>query len=454
MFHKAVNQGYSVFFWSAMVIVGFSSNVYSQTQVDTQFPKDWPRFLGANIDSTSSETEILKDWNDGKLELLWQTKLGEGYAMCSVADGAVYQFDKFNGMARLRSFDCDSGKVQWKFEYASEYSDLYGYDSGPRCSPLINGDRIYLFGVEGMLICVDRKTHQAIWQVDTEKTFGVIQNFFGVASSPVIHENKLIVMIGGSPPESAKVPPGQLDRVKPNGTAVVAFDKFTGKVIYETGDDLASYASLTWMNAGSNRTLLAWARDNLFGIVPDTGEIKFKFPYRSKKLESVNAATPVSIGNQIFLSECYENGSVLLSLQDDKVKTIWSDERKRKKSLQSHWCTPVVADGYLYGCSGRDSGSSELRCIELSTGEVKWARSGFGRCSLLLIDQHLIVMGERGRLVLVAADPDKFNLVTERLPDDKLKFVPNCWSAPVVANGRLLVRGGRKLACFQLIRGK
>ena len=425
--------------------------LWGQENPSTAASNDWPRFLGANIDGISSETGILKDWSAGKLKLLWQTDIGEGYSMCSVAQGLVYQFDKSNELGRLRCIDVISGETQWKFEYESNYRDLYGYDAGPRSSPLIDGDRIYLFGVEGMLICLDKTSHKVIWQVDTAKRFGVVQNFFGVASSPVIYEDKLLVMIGGSPPESQKVPPGQLDRVEPNGFAVVAFDKFTGEFIYKAGDDLASYCSLTWMDDGGQRLLLAWARDNLWGIEPGQGDVKFKFPYRSKKLESVNAMTPISVGNQIFLSECYENGSVLLELKDGNVETLWRDRGKREKAMQAHWCTPVVSGDFLYGCSGRNSGTAELRCIRLSTGAVQWSQSGFNRCSVLLIDEHLIVVGERGRLALVKANPEKFELVTERLPDDRLKFVPNCWSAPVVAGGRLFVRGGKKLACFQLI---
>jgi len=420
-------------------------------ELSPEATKNWLRFLGPNIDGVSNETGILKDWSDGKLKLNWQIELGEGYSMCSVADGQVYQFDKSDGRGRLRCIEAASGKALWKFEYESDYRDLYGYDAGPRSSPLIDGNRIYLFGVEGMLICVDRNTHQAIWKVDTAVKFGVVQNFFGVASSPVIYENKLLVMVGGSPAESFDVPPGQLDRVKPNGSAVVAFDKLTGDVIYKTGDDLASYTSLTWMTDGTKPILLAWARDNLWGIEPGQGTVKFKFPYRSRKLESVNAMTPVSVGNKIFLSECYENGSALLAFKDGKIETLWNDKDKRKKALQSHWCTPVVSGDYLYGCSGRNSGSAELRCIELSTGAVQWSKSGFNRCSVLLIDEHLIVVGERGRLALVKAGPAKFEMITERLSDDRLRFVPNCWSAPVVADGRLFVRGGRKLACFQLI---
>ena len=434
------------------IFVMLTSVVRSQTASEKTQSTDWPRFLGPDINSTSGETGIQTDWSDGKLKLLWQQDIGEGYSMCSVADGKVYQSDKIDGKARLRCFDAASGDEDWSFKYDSNYQDLYGYDAGPRSSPLIDGNRIYLFGVEGMLVCVDLNTHEAVWEVDTAKAFGVVQNFFGVASSPVIYEDKLIVMVGGSPPESALVPPGQLDKVKPNGSAVVAFDKLTGDVIYETADDLASYASLTWLKTESKQTLLAWARNNLWGIDPVDGEVEFKFPYRSKKLESVNAMTPISIDNEIFLSECYENGSILLSVKAGQLTPLWSDKDKRRKSLQSHWCTPVLFNGHLYCCSGRNSGSAELRCVELKTGELNWSQRGFGRCSTLLIDGHLIVIGERGRLALVRADPGGYELVTERSPDDQLEFVPNCWSAPVVANGKLFVRGGRKLACFQLIQ--
>ena len=413
--------------------------------------KDWPRFLGPDINNTSPATGIQKDWSDGKLKLLWQTELGEGYSMASVADGKVYQFDKSGDQGRLRVFDLQTGKSDWEYKYDSNYKDTFGYDSGPRSSPLIDGDRVYLFGVEGNLICLDINTHKAVWKIDTAEKFGVIQNFFGVASSPVIFKDKLIVMVGGSPAESADVPPDQLDKVKPDGSAIVAFDKLTGEMLYAAGDDLASYTSLTWMKDGTEQTLIAWARDNLWGFDPEDGKVKFQKRYRSRKLESVNAATPISIGNRIFLSECYENGSILLTVVDDKLETVWSDKGKRKASLQSHWCTPVVEGDFLYGCSGRDSNTSQLRCVQLSTGEVKWAERGFGRCSTLLIDGHLIVIGERGRLALVKADPEEYQLVTERKPDDQLEFIPNCWSAPVVAEGKLLVRGGEKLACFQLI---
>ncbi len=415
---------------------------------------EWPRFLGSQINGISQSPalpqKIRRDWSEDGLPLLWQADVGEGYAIGVVSGQRYYHFDKSENAARLRSFDAQTGALVWKYEYPSSYRDLYGYDSGPRASPLVDRDHIYLFGVEGELTCLTTDDGDVKWSVNTAKRFGVIQNFFGVASNPVIHDDKIIVMVGGSHEESAQVPPGQLDRIKPNGSAIVAFDKLTGEVEYKTGNDLASYSSLTWLKTNPDKTLLAWCRGAALGIDPDDGRVKFRFPWRAKKLESVNAMTPVVSGNRFLLSECYELGSVLVEVQDDQCNVVWSDRGRRKKSLAAHWGTPVLHKGYLYGCSGRHSSGADLRCVELATGEVKWIQRGFGRCSVTLSGDDLIVLGERGRLALVAATPDEFRLITERTATKEFSLEPNCWAAPIIADGRLYVRGGKKVGCFEL----
>ncbi len=420
------------------------------------FVNEWPRFLGSQINGISRSTDpaiiIRKDWSENGLPLLWQADVGEGYGIGSVAGGRYYHFDKLKDAARLRSFDAKTGALIWEYKYPSSYRDLYGYDSGPRSSPLIDGDRVYLFGVEGKLICLKTDGGQPVWTVDTAKKFGVIQNFFGVSSNPVIYNDKIIVMVGGSPAESANVPRGQLDRVKSDNCAIVAFDKNTGEVEYKTGDDLASYSSLTWMGAGNNKTLVAWCRNALWGIDPENGRVKFKFPFRAKKLESVNAMTPVIDGSRFFLSECYELGSALVEVEKDQCRVRWSDRGRRKKSFAAHWGTPVLHEGHLYGSSGRHSSGADLRCVELETGDVKWVQRGFGRCSVLLIGDALVVVGERGRLALVEATPTAFRLVTERAATDTFALEPDCWAAPIVAQGRLYVRGGNKVGCFMLAK--
>ena len=427
-----------------------SSSELSSSELDCE---DWPRFLGRQIDGIvrgKLSHIIPRDFSGDGLRLLWQVDVQEGYAMGVVSANRYFHFDKIDDSARLRSLDALTGKLIWEYKYPSSYRDLYGYDSGPRSSPLVDGERVYVFGVEGKLICLNKDSGDHLWTVDTAETFGVIQNFFGVSSNPVIHENKIIVMVGGSPKESAEIPRGQLDRVKPNNSAIVAFDKMTGDVVYQTGDDLASYCSLTWMGNGPGKTLIAWCRAAVHGIDPGDGRVKFTFPWRAKKLESVNAMTPVVDGDHFLISECYELGSALVKVENEQCRLLWSDRGRRKKSLAAHWGTPVLRDGYLYGCSGRHTATADLRCVELSTGDIKWVRRGFGRCSVLLLGESLVVLGEKGELALVEASPQEFKLVSQREANSSFDMVPNCWAAPIAVGNRLYVRDGEKVGCFEI----
>ncbi|MBC7856519.1 MAG: PQQ-binding-like beta-propeller repeat protein, partial [Pirellulaceae bacterium] len=219
---------------------------------------DWPTFLGPSGDGKSPEKGILTNWRNLSPEMtglqrVWSKPLGIGYAPPTVSRGRLFQFDRFSDKARLYALSAETGAPLWKYEYATDYEDLYGYNNGPRCSPIVDGNRVYSYGVEGMLTCVSADKGQEIWKVDTFKDFGVVQNFFGVGSAPVIEGELLLVMVGGSPPESQRLPPGQLDRVTGNGSGIVAFDKRTGKVRYKITDELASYASMKTAIIGGRR---------------------------------------------------------------------------------------------------------------------------------------------------------------------------------------------------------
>lgn len=429
---------------------------------------DWPAFLGPTADSKSSETGLITKWNKGTPRIVWQKKLGTGYGIGSVSRGRFLQFDRYGHQARLSCWNSETGAELWKFEYASDYEDLYNYNNGPRCSPLIDGDRVYIFGVEGMLHCVQLVDGKLLWKFDTARKFGVVQNFFGVGSSPVIHGDLLLVMVGGSPASSQTLPPGQLDRVEPNGTAVVAFDKRTGEVRYKVGDDLASYASLRVTTIDKEPFCLAFCREGLLAFDPRTGKQDFHFPWRSKILESVNAATPTIVGDQVLISETYGPGSTMLKIARGKQELLWQDDpKKREKTLLSHWCTPVHHAGFGYGCSGRHTSDGTLRCFDWKTGVVKWSEPGLTRTSLLYVDGHFVGLGEYGQLFLFKANPEKFELVAEAELTDPVAgpLLPGaagggallkypCWAAPILSHGLLYVRGDDRLVCVEVILEK
>ena len=421
--------------------------------------EDWTSFLGPHGNGTSTETGIDPQRWAPHPPLRWSIKLGTSYGGPSIIGNRLLQFDRFGREERLTCFDTHTAKELWQWNSKVEYDDTYGYNNGPRCSPLIDDGLVYTYGVAGQLSCIELTSGREVWSKDIAREYSIVQNFFGVASNPYVYNDLLLVMVGGSPVESLGVPRGRLDLVKPNGTAVVAFDKKTGEERYRLGNDLASYASMTVRTIEDKPTGLAFLRSGLIGFDPASGKQLFEYAWRSDMLESVNAAVPVTAGNQILLSEAYEIGSVLLEIKDGQPKTLRKDEgRWRNLPFRAHWSTPILIDGYLYGCSGRNQGDCDFRCIRLSDGELQWAVRKHERSSVLQIDGYLIVLGELGLLELIRPTPEKLDVVAQvdlsRIDDssdgDPLLDYP-CWSPPIVSHGALYVRGRDRLICFDLI---
>lgn len=423
---------------------------------------NWPGFLGPTGDSKSPETGIITDWSDGKLKMIWQRSLGVSYGIGSVSHGRFYQFDRFEDQARLYCLHAETGEQLWQFEYETNYRDLLGYNNGPRCSPVIDGDRVYILGSEGKLHCLAAEDGALLWAVDTSREYDVVQNFFGVGSTPRVEGDLLICMVGGSPPGSPELysSGGQIDG---NGSGIVAFDKYSGEVRYEMTDQLASYAVIQFATIANRRWGFAFCREGLVGFEPLQGKQDFFYPWRALKLESVNASTPVIVGDEVFISETYQIGSSVVKVEPGRYEVVWDDRsRRRDKAMRAHWNTPIHMDGYLYGCSGRNEPDAELKCIEWKTGKTMWrdqlpARIR-ERSSLMYVDGHFVCLGEFGTLKLLRVNPNKYELVTEvDLREESASGEPRpllrrpCWAAPMLAHGLLYVRGADRLVCLELI---
>jgi outer membrane protein assembly factor BamB len=427
---------------------------------------DWRQFLGPLGTSVSPETAIITPWRARGLRVIWQKPIGMGYGMPAISEGRLFLFDRHGDQARLSCFRRATGEFVWKFEYPTDYEDYYGYNNGPRCCPVVDGDRVYIYGVEGMLHCVRAADGQVVWKIDTRAEFHVVQNFFGVGSAPVIEGDLLIVHVGGSQKGKDDDAP-----LKGNGSGVVAFDKLTGKVRYKISDELASYSSPVLATIPSapastskegekgkgRRRCFVLARGGLIAFEPSSGKIDFHFPWRARTYESVNASNPVVVDDRVFISECYGPGSALLKIKPGGYDVLWTDADKRfDKSMRCHWNTPIYHEGYLYGCSGRHTHEAELRCIELATGKVMWSQPDLSRSSLLMVDGHFVCLTEDGKLLLLKVNPNKYEEISRMelykpgSSDSLLR--PPCWAAPILSHGRLYVRGNDKLLCLELVR--
>jgi outer membrane protein assembly factor BamB len=392
---------------------------------------DWPRLLGPNGDGSSPEKGILTAWPKEGLKKLWDCKLGLGYAPPVVAAGKLYHFDRFGDNCRLTCRNAENGELIWKYESATEYEDMYGYEPGPRAGAIVDGETVYAIGPDGMLVAVNNEGKE-LWKVDTRKTYRFHQNFFGVGSVPLVVGDLLIVAVGGSP----KGPrPFDLRDAKGDGSAIVAFDKKTGVEKYKLSDELASYSSPV--------------------LTESTGKQRFYQPWRAKVLESVNAANPVISGNTILVTECYGAGAIALEVNEDfTLKVLWSDKEADRgdQALMSHWSTPVLQGKYVYGCSGRHTPEGDIRCVELATGKVMWKESMKSRITFTKIDGHILAYTEEGSLLLFKPNPEKFEKVAEWKQIADMEY-PS-WAPPVVSRGLLYLRGKDKLACYELIPGK
>ncbi|MEM1069646.1 MAG: PQQ-binding-like beta-propeller repeat protein [Planctomycetota bacterium] len=420
----------------------------------------WPRFLNVQFDGVSDSTAQI-DWTK-KPTLAWSIDAGEGYGIGSVADGRYLHFDSGPTenpsmvIERIRSVDMDDGSLQWVHKQPIVYRDLYGYEDGPRSSATVEGDQVFTLGVSGILTCRDLATGKQRWAVSTRTVYGVVQNFFGVGSSPLVLDDQVIVMVGGSPPEDQRIPPGRLDRVVPNGSALVSFDKATGKELWRAGDDLASYSSPRTIQLGDETLVLCYARDGLLAVDPSNGDVRWKFSHRAEILESVNAIVPVVKDDLVFVSECYGVGSALLKVTGQAANVVWRDppRDRRRQAMRCHWSTPVFVDGYLYGCSGRNAPDSDFRCIAFDNGEVQWSDPRRVRSSVTKVGDHLVLLEERGAIQIIRPNPEKLEVIAEwnlSMPETgRPPIVYPCWAAPIVVGDKLMVRGDERVLCLQL----
>jgi len=391
--------------------------------------EDWPVFLGLRQNSTSAETGLLLDWPDKGPPVVWTKRLGRSYSPPVVAQGVLIAFHRIGDEEVIERLDARTGEARWSFRYPTRYVDRYEYNGGPRSSPAIDGDRVYTYGAEGMLTCLDLAGGKKVWQRALNKELGVPQNFFGVGVPPVIEKDLILINAGG-----------------PDGAGVVGISKKTGETVWKTSDHGASYSAPVVRTIRGERMAVFFTGEGLLVVRPDTGKVLHEFGFRSVYRESVNAASPVVVEDVIFLSASYYVGSIALEVTPEGLKCLWRD----KKNMQNHWATSIYHDSFLYGIDGRHEPEAQMRCLDWKTGAVRWASPrGLGRTPFIMAQGHFLALSERGDLALIEVNPDRY---VEKKRVRMLDYP--CWAPPVLANGLLYIRNETLLVCLDLRKGK
>lgn len=396
----------------------------------TSSASDWPQFLGPNRDGVYDGSDLTDAWPAGGPPVVWQKGVGHGFSGPVVADHKLILFHRENAQEIVACLDARTGSPVWSFAYPTSYQDDFGFDDGPRATPSISGGRVYTFGAQGMLHCLEAGSGKKVWSVDTKTEFGAGNGFFGLACSPLVEGDGVLLSIGG-----------------PKGAGIAAFNKANGKLLWKTSDDDAGYSSPVAATIGDRRYAFFFTREGLIAIDPAKGKILHQYPWHSRNRMSVNAATPLIVGDSIFLSASYGTGAALLRLRDQHVEKTWSDD----DILSNHYATSVELNGFLYGIHGRtDPGFSphpRLRCVELKTKRVCWETDSIGAASLTRAGSQLLILTEKGELVDAAANPDSFQLKARaRILSSEVR------AFPAVADGFFYARSKDQLVCLDLRR--
>jgi outer membrane protein assembly factor BamB len=388
------------------------------------FAADWPQFQGPVRDNHSTETGYNWNWSKEGPPVAWRLDAGQGWSGPVVAGERLIFFHRVDNDESVLCLDPAGGREKWKFTYRTRYRDDFGFDEGPRATPLIAEDKVFTLGANGDLHALELATGNKLWSRNLLTDYDANKGFFGVACSPIVAAGKLLINVGG------------------RGAGIVAFDTATGKELWKANGDAASYSSPTLAEIDGKLLALFLTREGLIALEPESGKIRYQFPWRPRIAASVNAATPLVWKNEIFITVSYGAGAALLKPKGTELEEVWSND----KSMSCQFNTPVRVGDYLYGAHGRvDAKNVDLRCVEWKTGAVKWSQRKFGSTSLIAVDGGLLGLTEDGDLVRFEANAASYKeKVRARVLGSPTR------AAPALAGGRLFARDGKTLICLKL----
>lgn len=431
---------------------------------------DWPQWLGSKRDGVWRETGILTKFPEGGPTVRWRTPVGLGYAGPAVAAGRVYLTDfvpgagarvpasGFNqrgtikGKERVLCLDEDTGKILWTHAYDCTYQ--IDYPAGPRCTPLVDGDRVYTQGAMGHLFCLDAATGKPVWSKDFVKDYDGNPSIWGFSGHPLLDGNQLICLVGGR-----------------EGAVVVAFDKTSGKELWKSlSAREPGYAPPMLYTFGGKRQVIVWHAESVNGLDPETGKPYWtqRFPMQA----GMSIATPRQDGDRLFVTAFY-NGPMMLEVsggESPSAKVVWkgksnSELPRLTDGLHSVMSTPTLKDGHIYGvCS-----HGELRCLDAATGKRIWetfaATTGNKTerwANAFLIpqkegdDERFFIANDQGELIVAHLTPKGYEEVSRTKLLEPTNVMARgrklVWSHPAFANRSVYARNDKEIVCVSLAK--
>lgn len=381
------------------------------------YASDWPQWLGPNRDGASTETGLLARIPEDGLPELWRQPLGSGFSGLVIADDRLFTLFGDNDAEFVGCFALDNGRLLWRRRIGHLFYDAQGGD-GPRATPTVNAGQVYAMSAHGNLVCLRAEDGKLLWVRSMTGDFAGELPTWGYAASPLLVKERVFVASG--------------DR---EDGSLLALSADRGRVVWRAYPGKAGYASPVFDGRGAVPRVLFFTGEALLAVTAEQGRLLGAYDWATAW--QTNAATLVLVGDdRVFITSSYGRGAALLRLPTDSGATqvLW------RASFGAQFSTPVVVGDYIYGFHG-----GILTCLATNDGSRRWDQRGFGKGSLLAADGKLIILAERGRLVMAKADSGRFQFF-----GSMQVFQGTTWTTPALADGKLYLRGPKEMVCLPL----
>jgi len=398
---------------------------------------DWPQYAGPNQDRSTPE-KIQKTFPAGGPKAIWRVPAVGGFSSFAVSGGKAFTLTMRNveGADRetLVALDANTGKELWFAPLGPIKINDGGNDGaadnkggdGPRCTPSIDGDKVYVNSSKLVVSCFDAATGKPVWSHDLLKEFAGRNIGWGNAASALVDGDLVFIGGGGA------------------GQSLIAFEKATGKVAWKAHDEKITHSTPVAATILGQRQVIFFTQSGLVSINPKDGALLWKHAFR---WNVSTAISPVVADDIVYCAAGYGVGASAARISKDgaafKATELW--RTVNNQPVANHWSTPVYYKGHLYGMfSFKEYGNGPMKCVELATGTVKWTQPGFGAGQVILAGDTVLALSDKGELVQIEPTPDSYKEIS------RAKVVTGkCWSTPTIANGRIFVRSTKEGACFE-----
>ncbi|MHC4722055.1 MAG: PQQ-binding-like beta-propeller repeat protein [Planctomycetota bacterium] len=411
-----------------LILMVFVFNFVSIAHAD-----DWPNFRGPNYNGVSNETDLSFDWSFDDPDILWKADIGTGFSSIAVCDGKTYAMGNTGtppigegeeginwatlppdgNFDIVYCFDASTGKEIWQHKYAAPLVPN-GYEGGPNATPAVDSDRVYTLSKNGMFFCLNAKTGKQIWQKNLIKECDIKIAEWGLSGSPLIIDDMVIV------------------NAAEKG---IAFNKYNGKIIWKNGTGPTGYATPVPNTFKGKKCIALFGHRYMYGLDPFTGKQLWSVPWET--MHDQNNPNPIISDDKIFISTGAGKGCGVFEFKGDKVEQVW-----RNKNMRNHFNSCVLQGQYVYGFDEKT-----LKCLDFTNGNEQWEQKGLGKGSLMIADGKLIILSEKGKLVIAEASEKNFKEISSA----QIMSTKRSWTVPVLANGKIYARNSiGELVCINV----